>query len=44
MIITNLDLGNTIKIEKVSGGMISEPFIFNKNLFIIKNGSIVQYN
>ena len=33
-----------IKIEKVSGGFVSEPFIFNKNLYVLRNGSIVKYN
>ena len=37
-------LGKIIKIEKVSGGLVSEPFIFNNNLYVVRNGSIVQYN
>ena len=36
--------GKIIKIEKVSGGMISEPFIFNNNLYVLRNGSIIKYN
>ncbi len=44
MIIVGLDQGNILKIEKVSGNLVSEPFIFNNNLFIIRNGSIVQYD
>ncbi len=36
--------GKVIKIEKVSSGLVSEPFIFNNNLYVVKNGSIVQYN
>ena len=44
MIVANLNTGNISKIEKVSGGMISKPFIYKNNLFVIKNGSIVQYN
>jgi outer membrane protein assembly factor BamB len=44
MIIVNLNLGNVIDIEKIAGDFISRPFIFNQNLFIITNGSIVQYN
>ena len=44
MIIAGIEQGNIIKIEKVSGGLISEPFIFNKNLYLVKNGSIVKYN
>ena len=44
MIIADLSLGNVINVEKVARNFISRPFIFNQNLFIIKNGSIIQYN
>ena len=44
MIVVDLITGNTTSNIKVSNSLLSEPFIFNKNLFIIKNGSIVQYN
>ena len=44
MIVADLITGNTINIVKVSSDPISEPFIFNKNLFVIKNGSVVKYN
>jgi outer membrane protein assembly factor BamB len=44
MIVADLSLGDVKKIEKISGDFISRPFIFNQNLFIIRNGSIVQYN
>ena len=44
MIVADLSLGGVKKIEKISGDFISRPFIFNQNLFIIRNGSIVQYN
>ena len=44
MIIVDLNNGNVINTEKVSGNLISKPFIFNQNLFIIRNGSIIQYN
>ena len=44
MIVANLNLGNVARIEKIAGNLISRPFIYNQNLFIIKNGSIVQYN
>tara|TARA_B110000037_G_scaffold217105_1_gene277428 strand:- start:1004 stop:2302 length:1299 start_codon:yes stop_codon:yes gene_type:complete len=44
MIIVNLNLGNVIRTEKIAGSFVSRPFIYNQNLFIIKNGSIVQYN
>ena len=44
MIVAGIDLGNILKVEKVSGNLVSEPFIFNNNLFVIRNGSIVQYD
>ena len=44
MIVAELVTGNINNIIKVSNSLLSEPFIFNKNLFVIKNGSIVQYN
>ena len=44
MIISDLSLGNIIRIEKISGQFTSRPYIFNQNLFVIKNGSIIQYN
>ena len=44
MIIIDLISGNILATKKVSNGPISEPFIFNENLFIIRNGSIIKYN
>ena len=44
MIIVDLSLGVVKRVEKVSGDFISRPFIANENLFVIRNGSIVQYN
>ena len=44
IIVAEISSGNIIKIEKVSRDSLSEPFIFNKNLFVIKNGSIIKYN
>tara|TARA_B100001057_G_scaffold289824_1_gene289853 strand:+ start:688 stop:1986 length:1299 start_codon:yes stop_codon:yes gene_type:complete len=44
MILADLSTGNIKSVEKVSGDIVSRPFIFNKNLFVIRNGSIVQYN
>ena len=43
MIVADIEDGKIIKIEKVSGGFVSEPFIFNKNLYVLRNGSIVKY-
>ena len=44
LIEADLATGNVNNTIKVSNSLTSEPFIFNKNLFVIKNGSIVQYN
>ena len=44
IIVADLSDGKIIHIEKVSGGLVSEPFIFDNNLFVVRNGSIVQYN
>jgi outer membrane protein assembly factor BamB len=44
MILVDLSTGKIKTIEKVSGDFISRPFIFSQNLFVIRNGSIVQYN
>ena len=44
MIIAGIEDGKIIKIVKVSGGLVSEPFIFNNNLYVVRNGSIIQYN
>ena len=44
IIVADLSDGKIIKIQKVSGGLVSEPFIFDNNLFVVRNGSIVQYN
>ncbi len=44
IIVADLSDGKITKIEKVSGGLVSEPFIFDNNLFVVRNGSILQYN
>ena len=44
MIIINLSSGNVTKTVKISGSIISKPFIHNGNLFVIKNGSVNKYN
>ena len=44
IIIANLSEGKVLNVEKVSGDIVSEPFIFNNNLYVVRNGSIVQYN
>ena len=44
LIVVDLITGSATNTIKISNSFVSEPFIFNKNLFIIKNGSIIQYN
>ena len=44
MIVVDLSLGKIAKIEKVAGNLTSKPFIYNQNLFLIKNGSILKFN
>ena len=44
MIVVDLNLGKVIDIKKVAGNFTSRPFIFNQSLFVIRNGSIIQYN
>ena len=44
MIVVDLNLGKVIGVEKVAGNFTSRPFIFNQSLFVIRNGSIIQYN
>jgi outer membrane protein assembly factor BamB len=44
MIIVDLNLGKVTDIKKISGNFTSRPFIYNQNLFVIRNGSIVKFN
>ncbi|MDC3163001.1 PQQ-binding-like beta-propeller repeat protein [Candidatus Pelagibacter sp.] len=44
IIVVDLENGSIIKIEKVSSNLVSKPFIFNNNLFLVRNGSINRYN
>ena len=44
MIIASIELGDLIEVEKVSRGIVSAPFIFNNNLYVVSNGSILQFN
>ena len=44
LIVVNLNTGKILKSEKVSRNLISKPYIYNGNLFIVKNGSIIQYD
>ena len=44
LIVVDLQNGSIIKTEKVSSNLVSKPFIYNNNLYLIRNGSIVRYN
>ena len=44
IIVIKLKTGKILKIHKISRNNLSKPFIHKKNLFVIKNGSINQYN
>ena len=44
IIVVDLQNGSIIKIEKVSSNLVSKPYIFNNNLFLVRNGSINRYN
>ena len=44
MIIASIELGDLVEVEKVSRGIVSAPFIFNNNLYVVSNGSILQFN
>lgn len=44
MVVVDLKFGKIVKEMKISGKLVSEPFIYNRKLFLIKNGSIIRYN
>jgi outer membrane protein assembly factor BamB len=44
LMVIDLQNGSIIKTERVSSNLVSKPFIFNNNLFLVRNGSIIQYN
>lgn len=44
MMIISLETGRIMKVIDVARSIVSEPFIFNNNLYVVRNGSIVQYN
>jgi len=44
LIILELRSGKLSKIEKISRNLISRPYIHNGDLFIIQNGSVIQYD
>jgi len=44
MIIVDLNDGKITGIKKIAGDFTSKPFIYDQNLFVIKNGSILKFN
>ena len=44
IIIVDLSEGKITGIKKIAGDFTSKPFIYNQNLFVIKNGSIIKFN
>ena len=44
LLIAELKNGKIIKSIKIDNQKISEPFIFNKKLFVIKDNSIIELN
>ena len=44
LMVIDLSSGNLLSIEKVARDLISMPYIHNGNLFIVKNGSVIQYD
>ena len=43
LIVLELKTSNVLKVEKIAQNILSKPFLYNNNLFIIKNGAVVQY-
>jgi len=43
LMILDLKTGNVLKAEKIARKIMSKPFLYNNHLFMIKNGSVVQY-
>ena len=41
--VIELNTGNNVQDINISRETISKPFIFNENLFVIKNGAIIKY-
>ena len=44
LIVTDVSTAELLKEEKVSRDLISRPYIYNGDLFIVKNGSVIQYD
>ena len=44
LIVVEVNSGKLSEIKKVSRNLISKPYFNNGNLFVIKNGSVIQYD
>ncbi len=44
LIIADLEMGNILSTLKIAGNKISQPYVYENNLFLIKNGSIIKFN
>ena len=44
LIVSDLNTGTIISINKIANSKILQPYVNNNNLFLIKNGSIIKYN
>ena len=44
LIIVDLNTGNVLDIVKIASDKISQPYVYENNLFLIRNGSIIKYN
>ena len=44
LIIINLKTGKIEQIKKIAREKISKPYIFNQNLYLVKNGTIIKYD
>ena len=44
LLVADLEEGNILNLKKISRSLIPKPFIFNESLYLVTNGSIIQYN
>tara|TARA_B100000787_G_C16173801_1_gene287905 strand:- start:275 stop:1573 length:1299 start_codon:yes stop_codon:yes gene_type:complete len=44
LIIANINTGNILNVVKIAGNKISQPYVYENNLFLIRNGSIIKFN
>ena len=44
LIIANLNTGKISSIIKIAGDKISQPYVSENDLFLIRNGSIIRFN